>query len=77
MRATATSQLVRGESPARLVSTLREAASALPSRPAGGLVVTAGGMAAKIEALAEALGRAELGFPLLVVPAAGVLTERG
>jgi len=77
MRATATSQLVRGESPARLVSTLREAASALPSRPAGGLVVTAGGMAAKIEALAEALGRAELGFPLLVVPGAGVLTERG
>jgi small ligand-binding sensory domain FIST len=76
MRATATSLLVRGESPARLVSSLRDAAAAL-GRPAGGLVLVAGGMASKLEATAAALGRAELGFPVLVASGSGVLTERG
>ena len=78
MRATATSLLVRGESPARLVSSLHEAAAAFASgRPAGGLVLAAGGMASKLEAIAEALGRAGLGFPVLVASGSGVLTERG
>ena len=76
MRATATSLLVRGESPARLVSSLREAAASL-GRPAGGLVLVAGGMTTKLEALASALGRAELGFPVLVASGSGVITERG
>jgi small ligand-binding sensory domain FIST len=76
MRATATSLLVRGESPARLVSSLREAAATL-GRPAGGLVLVAGGMALKVEAIAAALGGAELGFPLLVASGSGVITERG
>jgi small ligand-binding sensory domain FIST len=76
MRATATSLLVRGESPARLVSSVREAAAAL-GRPAGGLVLVAGGMATKIEAIASALGRAELGFPVLAASGSGVITERG
>ena len=78
MRATATSLLVRGESPARLVSVLRDAAAAMaPARPAGGLVFVTGGMATQLEAIAHALGRARLGFPVLLVSGAGVLTERG
>ena len=76
MRATATSLLVRGESPARLVSSLREGAASL-GRPAGGLVLVAGGMATKLEAVASALGRAALGFPVLVASGSGVITERG
>lgn len=78
MRATATSLLVRGESPARLVSVLRDAAAAMaPASPAGGLVFVTGGMATQLEAIAHALGRARLGFPVLLVSGAGVLTERG
>ncbi|HET7544007.1 MAG TPA: FIST C-terminal domain-containing protein [Polyangiaceae bacterium] len=78
MRATATSLLVRGESPARLVSSIREAVSGLGgSKPAGGLVLCAGGMATKLAASADALGRANLGFPLLLATGAGVITERG
>jgi small ligand-binding sensory domain FIST len=76
MRATATSLLVRGESPARLVSSVREAATSL-GRPAGGLVLVAGGMSTKLEAVASALGRAELGFPVFVASGSGVITERG
>jgi small ligand-binding sensory domain FIST len=76
MRATAASLLVRGESPARLVSSLRDAASSL-ERPAGGLVLIAGAMASKLETIAGALGRAELGFPVLIAPGSGVITERG
>ena len=56
MRATATSLLVRGESPGRLVSSIREAAASWGStRPAGGLVLAAGGMATKLGAAADAL----------------------
>ncbi len=76
MRATATSLIVRGESPARLVSSLREAARGL-GRPAGGLVIAAGGMAAKIAEVAAALSRAELGFSVFVASGSGVITERG
>ncbi|HEY1534012.1 MAG TPA: FIST C-terminal domain-containing protein [Polyangiaceae bacterium] len=76
MRATATSLLVRGESPTRLVSSLREAAGSL-GRPAGGLVLVAGGMTSKLETVAGALGRAELGFPVFVASGSGVITERG
>ncbi len=76
MRATATSLLVRGESPARVVAAVREAASNL-GRPAGGLVLAAGGLAGKLEAIAESLARADLGFPLLAATGAGVITERG
>ena len=78
MRPTATSLLVRGESPGRLVSSVREAAAALGSqKPAGGLVLAAGGMATKLGAIADALGRANLGFPLLLASGSGVVTERG
>ena len=82
MRATATSLVVRGESPTRVVSSLREAAAALSSsgsdrRPAGGLVVVSGGMATKLQAIAESLGRAELGFPVLLASGTGVMTDRG
>src|SRR6188768_3986131 len=78
MRATATSLLVRGESPARLVSSIREAVAGLGAhKPAGGLVLCAGGMAAKLAASADALGRANLGFPLLLASGPGVITERG
>ncbi|MEO8905895.1 MAG: FIST C-terminal domain-containing protein [Polyangiaceae bacterium] len=76
MRATATSLLVRGESPARLVSSVRDAAVGL-GRPAGGLVLVAGGMATKLEAIAAGLGRAALGFPVLVASGSGVITDRG
>ena len=76
MRATATSLLVRGESPARLVSSVREAALAL-GRPAGGLVLVAGGMATKLEGIAAGLSKAELGFPVLVASGSGVITDRG
>ena len=78
MRATATSLLVRGESPARLVSSIREAVAGLGAKkPAGGLVLAAGGMATKLAAIADALGRANLGFPVLLAAGAGVITERG
>ena len=78
MRATATSLIVRGESPARLVAAVRdEVASFAPGRPAGGIVLTAGGMATKLEAVAAGLGRANLGFPLFLASGSGVLTERG
>ena len=78
MRPTATSLLVRGESPGRLVSSIRDAAAGLGSqKPAGGLVFAAGNMATKLGAVAEALGRANLGFPLLLASGAGVVTERG
>jgi len=78
MRATATSLLVRGESPARLVSSIREAVTALGAKkPAGGLVLAAGGMATKLGAIAEAVGRAGLGFPLFLASGSGVVTERG
>lgn len=76
MRASATSLLVRGESPARLVSSLRDAAAAL-GRPAGGLVLASGGMASKLDGVASSLGRAELGFPVLLASGSGLLTERG
>jgi small ligand-binding sensory domain FIST len=78
MRATATSLLVRGESPARLVSSIREAVIALgQKKPAGGLVLIAGGMATKLPAIADAIGRASFGFPLLLATGSGVMTERG
>jgi small ligand-binding sensory domain FIST len=78
MRPTATSLLVRGESPGRLVSSIREAAAGLGAKkPAGGLVLVAGGMATKLGAVADALGRASLGFPLLLASGSGVVTERG
>lgn len=76
MRATATSLLVRGETPARVIAAVREAAANL-GRPAGGLIVAAGAMAEKLEAIAEGLARAGLGFPLLAATGAGVITERG
>lgn len=76
MRATAASLLVRGESPARLLSSLREGAASL-GRPAGGLVLAAGGMAGRLQSCAEALGGAELGFPVLMASGTGVITERG
>jgi len=78
MRATATSLLVRGESPGRLVSSIREAMAGLGvQKPAGGLVLAAGGMATKLGAIAEAIGRASLGFPLMLASGSGVVTERG
>jgi len=56
MRATATSLLVRGESPARLVSSVREGAASL-GRPAGGLLrVRNAAMLQKSEFLAKAHG---------------------
>jgi small ligand-binding sensory domain FIST len=76
MRATAASLLVRGEIPTRVVSALVEAATNL-GRPAGGLVLATGGIAAKLEAIAAGVGRANLGFPVLVASGAGVITERG
>ncbi len=76
MRATATSLLVRGESPARLVNAVREASASL-GLPAGGLVLVTGGFATKLEAIADSLGRAALGFPVMVASGAGVITDRG
>lgn len=76
MRATATSLLVRGDSPARVVAGLREAAQSL-GRPAGAILVMTGTVAQKLDVIAHAVGRAELGFPVLLASAAGVITERG
>ena len=76
MRAAAVSALVRGESAIRLVSGVRDAAAGL-GRPAGGLVLATGAMATKLAAIADGLGRAQLGFPLLVASGSGVMTERG
>ena len=43
----------------------------------GGLVFLAGALAEHVEAVAAALGRAKLGFPVLVGTGAGVLSDRG
>lgn len=40
-------------------------------------MLVAGGMATKLAAIADALGRANLGFPLLLACGSGVVTERG
>jgi small ligand-binding sensory domain FIST len=78
MRATATSLLVRGESPARLVSSIRDAVASFGAKtPAGGLVLAAGGMATKLGAIADAVGRVGFGFPLLLAAGSGVMSERG
>jgi len=76
MRATATSLLVRGESPARVARAVRETAASL-GRPAGGLILCSGALASGLGELAGALARAELGFPCCLAAGAGVITERG
>jgi small ligand-binding sensory domain FIST len=67
---------VREDNPARFaagaVSALRRAPGA-----SGGLVFVAGSLADNVEAVAAAIGRARLGFPVLVATGAGVLTDRG
>jgi small ligand-binding sensory domain FIST len=67
---------VRDEKPARFaagaVSAFRRAPGA-----SGGLVFVAGSLAEHVEAVAAAIGRSNLGFPVLVGTGAGVLSDRG
>lgn len=67
---------VREDKPTRFaagaVSALRRAPGA-----SGGLVFLAGSLADNVEAVAAAIGRARLGFPILVGTGAGVLSDRG
>jgi small ligand-binding sensory domain FIST len=53
------------------------AAAGRVTRPVGGLVFMSGGLAHQLAVTAEHLAEVELGFPLLVVGGAGVLSDQG
>jgi small ligand-binding sensory domain FIST len=74
--ATARSFSLREDKPARFAHGVVEAFRRGPGAR-GGLVFLAGPLADHAEAIASSLGRANLGFPLLVGTGAGVLSERG
>jgi small ligand-binding sensory domain FIST len=67
---------LREENPARFAAAAVDAFRRAP-KTAGGLVFLGGPLADHVERVAAALGRAGLGFPVLVGAGAGVLSERG
>ena len=73
---TAHSFALREENPARFASTAVDTFRRSPGA-SGGLVFLGGGLADHVEAVGYSIGRAGLGFPVLVGTGAGVLSERG
>jgi len=73
---TAQSFALREENPARFASGAVDAFRRTPGA-AGGLVFLGGGLADHVETVGYSIGRAGLGFPVLVGTGAGVLSERG
>lgn len=67
---------VRSASPDRVARALQGAIAEV-GRPAGALVFASGAFVHRLEALAETLGDLRAGVPIVVVGAAGVLSERG
>ena len=67
---------LREESPTRFASGAVEAFRRSP-KAAGGLLFLGGPLADHVETVGQAIGRAGLGFPVLVSTGAGVLTDRG
>jgi small ligand-binding sensory domain FIST len=67
---------LREENPARFASTAVDTFRRTPGA-AGGLVFLGGGLADHVETVGYSIGRAGLGFPVLVGTGAGVLSERG
>lgn len=76
MAGSAVSFAIRADSPARFASGAIDALRGL-GRPSGGLIFLSGTLAERARDVAQALGRTEPAVPLLVVAAAGVLSERG
>jgi small ligand-binding sensory domain FIST len=76
MAGSAASFAIRAENPARFASGALDALRGV-ARPSAGLVFLSGALAERTREVAAALGRAELAAPLVVVSAAGVLSERG
>jgi len=73
---TAQSFAIREEKPARFAAGAVDALRRNP-RATGGLLFLSGPLADHAEAVGAAIGRAALGFPVLVGTGAGVLSERG
>jgi small ligand-binding sensory domain FIST len=67
---------IREESPIRFASAAVEALRRAP-KARGGLLFLGGPLADHAERVAAAIGRARLGYPVLVATGAGVLSERG
>jgi small ligand-binding sensory domain FIST len=73
---TAQSFSIREDSPTRFAAGAVEAMRRAPGT-AGGLVFLGGSLADHAEAVGAAIGRARLGFPVLVGTGAGVLSDKG
>src|SRR5262245_45661861 len=73
---TAQSFAIREENPIRFAAGT-VVAFRRSRRAAGGLVFLGGPLADHVEAVGASIGRAGLGFPVLVGTGAGVLSERG
>jgi small ligand-binding sensory domain FIST len=73
---TAQSFSIREERPTRFAAGAVEALRRVP-KAAGGLVFLGGSLADHVEAVGAAIGRARLGFPVLVGTGAGVLSDKG
>lgn len=67
---------VETRSPSRVVRELEVARARVP-RAVGALVFTCGAVAGELSTLGRELARAMPGLPMLLVPGAGVLSERG
>jgi small ligand-binding sensory domain FIST len=67
---------VREDKPSRFASGAIATFRRTPGA-SGGLVFLAGSLAEQVESVAAAIGRASLGFPVLVGTGAGVLSDRG
>jgi small ligand-binding sensory domain FIST len=76
MAVPAESAISIGDDPGRVARELGALAERV-GRPSGALVFAAGTLAAGLPALAQEIARAAPGLPLLLVPGAGVLTEKG
>jgi small ligand-binding sensory domain FIST len=73
---TAQSFSIREENPVRFAAGAVEALRRAPGA-AGGLVFLGGSLAEHAEAVGASIGRARLGFPVLVGTGAGVLSDKG
>jgi small ligand-binding sensory domain FIST len=76
MAGSAATFAIRAENPARFAAGALEALQGV-ARPTAGLVFLSGALAERSRDVAAALGRAELGMPVVIVTGAGVLSERG
>ena len=76
MPATAASVGVRGESPARVASGVRDALARVRN-PAGAIAFVCGDLAARVPAIAAKIADVARDVPVAIAPGAGVLTQDG